>query len=66
MTRYHEIYASWKSNPEEFWATAAQDIAWYKLWDRVFDPYMDEYGRRFAGAECNTASNCLDMHIEAF
>ncbi|MEM7748677.1 MAG: propionyl-CoA synthetase [Pseudomonadota bacterium] len=65
MTRYHEIYASWKSNPEEFWATAAQDIAWYKLWDRVFDPYMDEYGRWFAGAECNTAYNCLDRHVEA-
>ena len=65
MTRYHEIYASWKSNPEEFWATAAQDIAWYKLWDRVFDPYMGEYGRWFAGAECNTAYNCLDRHVEA-
>ena len=65
MTRYHEIYASWKTNPEEFWATAAQDIAWYKLWDRVFDPYMGEYGRWFAGAECNTAYNCLDRHVEA-
>ena len=65
MTRYHEIYASWKSNPEEFWATGAQDIAWYKLWDRVFDPYMGEYGRWFAGAECNTAYNCLDRHVEA-
>lgn len=65
MTRYHEVYASWKSNPEEFWATAAQDITWYKLWDRVFDPYMGEYGRWFAGAECNTAYNCLDRHVEA-
>ncbi|MEM9354900.1 MAG: propionyl-CoA synthetase [Pseudomonadota bacterium] len=65
MTRYHEIYASWKSNPEEFWAAAAQDIAWYKLWDRVFDPYMDEYGRWFAGGECNTAYNCLDRHVES-
>ena len=36
MTRYHEVYASWKSNPEEFWAAAAQEITWYKLWDRVF------------------------------
>ena len=65
MTRYHEVYASWKANPEEFWATAAQEITWYKLWDRVFDPYMGEYGRWFAGAECNTAYNCLDRHVEA-
>ena len=64
MTRYHEVYAAWNSNPEEFWAKAAQDISWYKLWDNVFDPYMGEYGRWFAGAECNTAYNCLDRHIE--
>ncbi|MGI9424997.1 MAG: propionyl-CoA synthetase [Hyphomicrobiaceae bacterium] len=65
MTRYHEEYASWKSDPEAFWARAAQEITWYKLWDKVFDPYMDEYGRWFPGAECNTAYNCLDRHVEA-
>ncbi len=65
MTRYHEVYASWKSDPETFWARAAQDICWYKLWDKVFDPYMGEYGRWFAGAECNTAYNCLDRHVAA-
>ena len=65
MTRYHEVYASWRSNPEEFWAKAAKDIAWYKLWDKVFEPYMGEYGRWFAGSECNTAFNCLDHHVEA-
>jgi propionyl-CoA synthetase len=63
-SRYHEVYASWKADPEAFWAAAARDIAWYKLWDRVFDPYMGEYGRWFAGAECNTAYNCLDRHVE--
>ena len=65
MSRYHEIYAGWKKNPEAFWGEAARDIGWYKLWDRVFDPYMDEYGRWFAGAECNTAYNCLDRHVES-
>ncbi|MGI9479752.1 MAG: propionyl-CoA synthetase [Hyphomicrobiaceae bacterium] len=64
MTGYHEVYAAWKSNPEEFWAKAAQDVTWYKLWDKVFDPYMGEYGRWFAGSECNTAYNCLDRHVE--
>lgn len=64
MSRYHEVYAGWKRDPEAFWAEAAADISWYKLWDRVFDPYMGEYGRWFAGAECNTAYNCLDRHVE--
>jgi len=63
-SRYHEVYAGWKADPEAFWADAAKEIGWYKLWDKVFDPYMGEYGRWFPGAECNTAYNCLDRHIE--
>jgi propionyl-CoA synthetase len=63
-SRYHEIYAAWKRDPEIFWGVAARDIDWYKPWDKVFDPYAGQYGRWFAGAECNTAWNCLDRHIE--
>ncbi|MGF1649842.1 MAG: propionyl-CoA synthetase [Hyphomicrobiaceae bacterium] len=64
MTRYHEVYAAWSANPERFWAEAAADISWYRLWDKVFDPYSGHYGRWFPGAECNTAYNCLDRHVE--
>lgn len=63
MSRYHEVYAAWKKDPEAFWAEAARDIDWYKLWDKVFDPYAGEYGRWFDGAQCNTAYNCLDRHV---
>ena len=38
MSRYHEVYAAWKKDPEAFWAEAARDIDWYNLWDKVFDP----------------------------
>ena len=63
MSRYHEVYAAWKADPEAFWAEAAREIDWINLWDKVFDPYAGEYGRWFAGAECNTAYNCLDRHV---
>ena len=65
MTRYHEVYADWKRDPEAFWARAASDITWYKPWSKVYDPYAGQYGRWFAGAECNTAYNCLDRQVEA-
>jgi len=65
MSQYHEIYAGWKNDPEGFWGRTAQEISWYKLWDKVFDPYGGEYGRWYVGAECNTAYNCLDRHVEA-
>jgi propionyl-CoA synthetase len=63
-SRYHEVHAAAARDPEAFWAEAAREISWFKPWERVFDPYMGEYGRWFAGAECNTAYNCLDRHIE--
>jgi propionyl-CoA synthetase len=64
MSRYAEVYAHWKRDPEGFWADAARDISWYKLWDKPFDPYAGAYGRWYPGAECNTAYNCLDRHVE--
>ena len=63
-SRYHEVYAAWKRDPEAFWGEAAREIDWYKPWDKVFDPYAGQYGRWFVGAECNTAWNCLDRHVE--
>lgn len=64
MSRYAEVYAASQRDPEAFWAEAAQDVTWYKRWDKVFDPYAGQYGRWFPGAECNTAYNCLDRHVE--
>jgi propionyl-CoA synthetase len=63
-SRYREVYAQWKRDPDAFWAEAAREIDWYKPWDKVFDPYAGQYGRWFPGAECNTAWNCLDRHVE--
>ena len=63
-SRYHEVYAAWQRDPEAFWAEAAREIDWYAPWQKVFDPYAGQYGRWFVGAECNTAWNCLDRHVE--
>jgi propionyl-CoA synthetase len=62
-SRYPDVYAAWRQDPEAFWAKAATAIDWFRPWDRVFDPYMGQYGRWFAGAQCNTAWNCLDRHV---
>ena len=63
-SRYHEVYASWKNDPEGFWAAAAKDIDWMKPWDKVYDR-VDGLDRWFVGAECNTCWNCIDRHVEA-
>ena len=64
-SRYHEAYAGWKTDPEAFWGEEAKAIDWVKPADKVFDAEAGVYGRWFAGAECNTAYNCLDRHVAA-
>ena len=61
-SRYHEVYDSWKRDPQAFWAAAADEIDWFKRWDKVFDPDAGVYGRWFTGADAippTTASTAI-------
>ena len=62
-SKYKAVYDQARDEPKAFWAAAARDIGWFKLWDQVFDPYAGHYGRWYAGGETNTAFNCLDRHV---
>jgi propionyl-CoA synthetase len=63
QSRYHDVYANWKSDPVRFWEEAAREIDWIKPADKVFDAEAGAYGRWFVGAECNTCHNALDRHV---
>src|SRR6266581_4097910 len=62
-SRYHEIYARSRRDPEGFWAEAARDIDWYEPAKKVFDPNAGVYGHWFVGATCNTCFNAVDRHV---
>ncbi|THF57174.1 propionyl-CoA synthetase [Ollibium composti] len=62
-SRYHEVYDSWKRDPEGFWREAAKGIDWYQPFDTVFDAADGIYGRWFAGGVCNTCFNAVDRHV---
>ena len=62
-SRYHEVYDSWKRDPEGFWREAAKGIDWYQPFDTVFDAADGICGRWFAGGVCNTCFNAVDRHV---
>tara|TARA_R110000796_G_scaffold11478_8_gene38686 strand:+ start:32307 stop:34202 length:1896 start_codon:yes stop_codon:yes gene_type:complete len=62
--RYQELYDRSMTHSEEFWAEAAQQLSWYKKWDRVLDDSNAPFYRWFSGGEVNTCFNALDRHIE--
>lgn len=63
-SKYHEIYAGWRSDPDAFWAEAAKDIDWFSPPEKFFDADAGVYGRWFPDAMCNTCHNAVDRHAD--
>ncbi|MGI9352111.1 MAG: propionyl-CoA synthetase [Rhizobiaceae bacterium] len=63
-SKYTEIYESWETNPEGFWADAAKGVDWISQPEKIFDPDAGIYGHWFGGGTCNTCYNCVDRHVE--
>jgi propionyl-CoA synthetase len=64
-SRFDKIYARSIEDPEGFWADVAEDIHWYKRWDKVLDDSNPPFYRWFVGGETNTCYNAVDRHVEA-
>jgi propionyl-CoA synthetase len=63
-SRYDEAYRRAMTDPEGFWAEAAEAIHWTKRWDRVLDDSNPPFYRWFVGGELNTCYNALDVHVD--
>ncbi|WP_429818847.1 propionyl-CoA synthetase [Ensifer sp. B1-9] len=64
-SRYSEVYAAWKADPQGFWSGAADAIDWFERPQRTFDAERGTYGHWYADGLTNTCYNCLDRHVEA-
>ncbi len=64
MGRYEEIYRRSLEDPNGFWGEAAEQISWYKKWDKVLDDSNPPFYRWFVGGELNTCYNAVDRHVE--
>jgi acetyl-CoA synthetase len=61
------IVRAWKreaaEDPDGFWARAAEQLPWFKRWERVFEWTSPSF-RWFIGGETNLSYNCLDHHVK--
>ncbi len=56
------IYADAEGDPDGFWARAAEELHWFRRWDRVLE-WQLPYAQWFVGGRTNLAFNCLDRHL---
>jgi len=53
-----------KENLEKWWGKWANELPWFKKWNKVLDDSNPPFYRWFVGGETNLAYLCLDRHIE--
>src|SRR5256885_14160573 len=51
-------------DPEGFWRRAAEQVPWFKKWERVLD-WQPPTFRWYSGGRSNLAYNCVDHHVAA-
>src|SRR4030042_361774 len=63
---YKKLYKRSIEDPEGFWGEQAQNLEWFKKWDKVMDYSLKDplYIKWFQGGKTNVAANCLDRHLK--
>lgn len=60
---YTGIMGDASTNPEQYWAKAANDLHWDRTWDKVHTWDFPE-AKWFVGGKLNASTNCLDRHLK--
>ena len=53
-------------HPEQFWAERAEELDWYRKWDKVLDDTNKPFFKWFVGGRFNIVHNALDRHMRTW
>ena len=63
LAEYDALYKESVEQPEKFWGRVAEDLHWFKKWDKVLE-WNAPWAKWFLGGELNLSYNCLDRHVK--
>lgn len=61
--QYKKAYEKSIKDPEKFWAKIADELFWFKKWNKVLK-WKAPHSQWFVGGKINISYNCLDRHIK--
>ncbi len=66
LAEYQTLYKRSIEDPDGFWGEQAQNLEWFKKWDKVLDYSFGDnlYINWFKGGKINLTVNCLDRHLK--
>ncbi len=63
IKEYDTLYRESVSDREGFWSREADELSWYKKWDRVLDDSGKPFYQWFVGGKLNIVANAIDRHL---
>lgn len=63
IKEYTELYQRSITDREGFWAEQAENLDWFKKWDRVLDDSNPPFFKWFVGGKINIVHNAIDRHL---
>ncbi|MBI1795263.1 MAG: acetate--CoA ligase [Chloroflexi bacterium] len=55
-----------RKDPQAFWAAEAEELEWFKKWDKVLDDSKKPFFKWFVGAKTNIVHNAIDRHLNSY
>ncbi|HEV8062078.1 MAG TPA: acetate--CoA ligase [Gemmataceae bacterium] len=62
LAEYEQLWQKAKDHPEAFWAEQAEQLDWFKRWEKVL-LWENPHAQWFVGGKINASYNCLDRHL---
>ncbi len=65
MEQYREMWERAKNDPEGFWGEYAQELFWFKPYEKVLE-WNEPFATWFKNGQTNISYNCLDVHLSTW
>ncbi len=63
---WDEMAEKARKDPQAFWAAEAEELEWFKKWDKVLDDSKKPFFKWFVGAKTNIVHNAIDRHLNSY
>jgi len=66
IKEYDSLYKRSIEDREGFWAGQAENLDWYRKWDKVLDQSEAPFYKWFTGGKINIIHNAIDRHLHTW